>query len=72
LEDVRFLDMWAYPLCLVAEPGSELSLSITYDRRRVAEHDVVALHGDLLAWLSRITVDPYRRVSDLRLAGEHP
>jgi amino acid adenylation domain-containing protein len=72
LEDVRFLDMWAYPLCLVAEPGGELSLSITYDRRRVAEHDVAALHDDLLAWLSRVTVDPDRRVSDLRLAAEPP
>jgi hypothetical protein len=65
LEDVRFLDMWAYPLCLVAEPGDELALAITYDRRRVADGDVAALHAGVLATLARVASDPHCLVSDL-------
>ncbi len=70
LDDVRFTDIWAYPVCLVAEPQETLALAVTFDRRRITPQTAGALLEDLQRVLLRLTAAPEVRVSNLQRAVE--
>lgn len=70
LQDVRFIDRWAYPLCLVAEPGPTLALGLTFDRRRFHETDITALLAALATLLPRMAAEPGAPLADVLAAVE--
>ncbi len=43
IRDITWFDRWHYPLCFVVEPGAELTLGATYDRRRFGDMQIAQM-----------------------------
>lgn len=54
---MHWIDRWHYPLCIVVEPGDELGLELTYDRRRLSDIGAESLIAELVAALREIHVE---------------
>ena len=57
IRDVRWFDRWHYPISFVVEPGAELILGATYDRRRFNTDIVGRMLEQLQAVLEHFTTN---------------
>jgi non-ribosomal peptide synthetase component F len=58
IRDVAWFDRWHYPICFVVEPGAELTLGATYDRRRFGDEQIALMLGQLQAILAGFVANP--------------
>jgi non-ribosomal peptide synthetase component F len=58
IRDVRWFDRWHYPISFVVEPGVELTLGATYDRRRFDAESIGWMLEQLRAMLEHFTTNP--------------
>jgi amino acid adenylation domain-containing protein len=59
-----------YPLTVVAEPGAELALTITYDVSRYDSQDVRRMQGHFRQLLGEFVAEPGRSLSSVRMLTE--
>ncbi|WP_437334473.1 amino acid adenylation domain-containing protein [Sorangium sp. So ce394] len=70
VRDVAFEDQTNYPLTLTVLPGQQLTLRLSYDRRRFDDAGASRLLGLVEAALRQIVGRPEARVGDLPLLGD--
>lgn len=67
--DIRPVDIWHYPLSVVAVPGEQLSLTIGYDERRFDPATINSMSCGMETILEQMAVNPYQRLCHLSLTG---
>ncbi len=67
--NVRPVDIWHYPLSVVAVPGQQLSLTIGYDERRFDAATITSILYGMKTFLEQMAVSLYQQLSDLLPAG---
>jgi non-ribosomal peptide synthetase component F len=70
VEAVRFLDQTNYPLNIMAVPGAQLFIKVSYDPRRFDADAIERLLGHLRTLLEGMAADPARRLADLPVLSE--
>src|SRR5690349_7506785 len=70
ISELKTIDRSSYPLSLMVEPGSQLSLQLIFDPRRFDSETISRLLAHLTLLLENIVVDPARRLSQLPLLVE--
>lgn len=71
IENVRAIERNNYPLSVLAVPGEELSLSITYSRNRYDDSVIERMLGHLVTLLQGMVANPGKRLSDLEMLTAH-
>ncbi|MEV6868985.1 condensation domain-containing protein, partial [Streptosporangium subroseum] len=74
-DDIRLSDNLSreqanYPLTVIASPGRQLTVSLTYDRGRFDVSAVERLSGHLVGLLGVVAADPGLRLSEVSSLGE--
>jgi amino acid adenylation domain-containing protein/non-ribosomal peptide synthase protein (TIGR01720 family) len=64
IRDVRWFDRWHYPISFVVEPGAELILGATYDRRRFETKTIRWMLKQLQAILERFANRSEKTLAD--------
>jgi amino acid adenylation domain-containing protein/non-ribosomal peptide synthase protein (TIGR01720 family) len=67
ISDVRSLERTNYPLTVVAEPGTQLSLHLKYDCQRFDDATIARMAGHFQTLLEGIVANPQQQVSQLPL-----
>ncbi|MBG1270576.1 non-ribosomal peptide synthetase, partial [Nostoc sp. WHI] len=67
ISDVRGIEQTNYPLTVIAIPGSQLSLNISYDTSRFEGATITRMLGHFQTLLEGIIADPYQPLSQLPL-----
>lgn len=70
VSDVRTFSMTNYPLTVVAVPGHELRLTMSYDRERFDAATIERMPGHLRMTLEGFASGAYERVADIPLLTE--
>ena len=67
ISDICPVDIWPYPLSVVAVPGEQLSLTIGYDERRFDAATINSMLCGMETILEQMAVNPYQRLCQLSL-----
>ncbi|HEX8474859.1 MAG TPA: amino acid adenylation domain-containing protein, partial [Pyrinomonadaceae bacterium] len=67
IDNVHKIERTNYPLTLLAVPGTELLLHISYDRRRFSDATIKRMLGHLSTLLEGMVANPTQRLSSLPL-----
>jgi acyl-CoA synthetase (AMP-forming)/AMP-acid ligase II/nucleoside-diphosphate-sugar epimerase len=70
IEDVRLFERANYPLTLLAIPGDQLALRITYATERFDAAAIARMSGHLQMVLAALAADPAQRLADISLLTE--
>ncbi|MFQ3633438.1 amino acid adenylation domain-containing protein [Roseiflexus sp.] len=70
VSDVYTFSMTNYPLTVVAVPGRELKLTVSYDQERFDTATIERMLGHLRMILEGFTSDAYERIADIPLLTE--
>jgi amino acid adenylation domain-containing protein/non-ribosomal peptide synthase protein (TIGR01720 family) len=65
IQDVRWFDRWHYPISFVVEPGAELRLGATYDRRRFDARTIGRMLEQLRVVLEQFTYKYDKSLADI-------
>jgi non-ribosomal peptide synthetase component F len=65
VRNIAWFDRWHYPLCFVVEPGAELTLGATYDRRRFGDTQIAQMLEQMQSILELFISDPGRTLGEV-------
>ncbi len=65
IRDIAWFDRWHYPICFVVEPGAELALGATYDRRRFSDKQIAHLLAQLQAILTGFVIHSSKTLAEV-------
>ncbi|UKP01065.1 amino acid adenylation domain-containing protein [Nostoc sp. UHCC 0870] len=67
VSNIRNFEQTNYPLILVAEPGEQLSIRISYDTSQFADDSIKRMLGHLQVLLKSIAENPHQKLENLPL-----
>jgi amino acid adenylation domain-containing protein/non-ribosomal peptide synthase protein (TIGR01720 family) len=65
IRDITWFDRWHYPISFVVEPGAELTLGMTYDRRRFGDRQIARMLEQMQMILEQFVTDSDRTLGEL-------